>query len=107
MSTLHAEVEYVDASRDVRLGSDGIQATDCQTPGELFRRCRRTLGRCTGGVFVDRADGGVQRIGWIFERRERYDDSERTFVRQAWVIVHTAHPTRTVTVHYANLGGAP
>ena len=67
---------------------------------DLFRLCQREYGRCLGRVHrkhnVPSPTGGKIVItdchGWVFHRRERYEDARRiphgeptTFLRETWV----------------------
>lgn len=62
-------------------------------PGELFRSLRKEHGRCTGHVYRDRPDGGADKIGWVFEKRRRYQDSPETYIQHVWCVVHDKPPT--------------
>lgn len=70
--------------------------------GDLFRSCQREYGRCVSRVYVDR-DGETHPVGWVFQKRDRYEDTGDTYLREVWVTVHTAPPTRTVQYHYAEV----
>lgn len=78
------------------------------TPGEIYRESLKEHGRCTGKVYIDvKTDDDTvtvaQHIGWVFEKREKYDDSKETFLQETWVTLLTEYdprPRRT----YANLG---
>ena len=46
----------------------------------------------------------ARHIGWVFERRERYeDDPTRSYLHERWVTVHTAPDSVTRTEHFADL----
>lgn len=94
------------------LGEDEIEETGFDKPGDLFRALSgrdrlypwRAMGRCISKVYVDMPDGTARHVGWVFVKRERYeDDPKRTYLREAWVTVHEAPPTVTHTYHYAEL----
>lgn len=56
--------------------------------GDLYRRCVREYGRCTGAVYYDPVEGGwPKKIGWVFVKRVKYDDCAETFLQTAWVCV--------------------
>ena len=94
----------------------GIGDSDWYEPytddkGELFRAMQREYGGCTGKMWREvRVSAGFAafgvtvlpatqdiRCGWIFERRERYEDAEAhwpddkaTYIRETWVEVEDA-----------------
>ena len=80
---------------------------DDYTPGELYRMGLREYGRCTGRVYVDRAGGPPRAIGWVFESRQRYTDTDRPYLRGAWVIpLVEVEPATPRTMSYALDGEA-
>lgn len=110
MTALYIEVQY----RGDWWGEDPITETRYETTGDLFRALAgrgqypwETLGRCTGKVYLDGPDGAVQ-VGWVFVARNpepvNRGDEQPTGLREAWVTVHEAPPTRTTTYHYAPFG---
>ncbi len=61
---------------------------------------RREYGRCVGRVYHD-TPSGTKAIGWVFQSRVLYEGERKaTYLREVWVTVHTAPPTRTVEYHY-------
>lgn len=100
---LYVEESYVNVTKGVRYGESGlIESFD--TPGEIYRACLGEYGRCIGRMYIDRTDGGVQHVGWVFQKRVKYDDSRDTYLREVWVSVHTAPDTVTREQHFASLG---
>ncbi len=85
------------------LGSSDVYETGIETKGELYRTMMREHGRCTGKVYVDTKDGKTKHIGWVFLRRKKYDDCNKTFLAETWVTVHEKPPTVTRESHYADL----
>jgi hypothetical protein len=94
-------------------GEEPLTETVHETTGDLFRslsgrnktRPWEALGRCTGKVYVDGADGEPRQVGWVFVARNPKDPSDQSGepsgLREAWVSVHTAPPTVVTTHHYA------
>ena len=76
--------DHVNADKNYLLCEPIYTEADGQTPGEIFRACRREYGRCTGSVYVDTAEG-TKRIGWAFQKRERYQDCGETYLHETWV----------------------
>jgi hypothetical protein len=67
--------------------------------GELFKSLQKEHGRCTGKSYVDLPNGGHRQIGWVFEKRVRYQDGSDTYLQEAWVNVYTSYEER-VAVNY-------
>ena len=74
-----------------------IYETYHETRSELFRAMQKEYGHCTSKVYVNE---GVP-IGWVFESVVRYDDTDEPFLREVWITVHSAPPTKTIEYHYA------
>lgn len=55
--------------------------------GVLFRAYRAEFGRCQSSVYVDVDGGPPRRVGWYFVSRQRYEDSDESYLRGAWVVV--------------------
>lgn len=109
MSGLYVEVQY----RGDWWGEDPLTETRHETTGDLFRALSgkdsahpwETLGRCTGRVYVDDADGTARQVGWVFVARNpepvNRGDTQPTGLRESWVTVHDEPPTIVATHHYA------
>lgn len=93
--------ECIDADRGYLFHSDRRSVEDTSI-GELFRAMRREHGRCVSKVFLDRPDGSAQHIGWVFNKRERYEDTGEPYLRETWVSV-LERPDERIR-HYADLG---
>ena len=106
MSNLFIQEEVNDASQGVLFGSDGVYETFTDNITELFQSCQRYYGRCISKVFTDREDGSSKHIGWVFQKRDKYTDCDETYLRETWVTVHSAPPTKTVEYHTVDLGKA-
>lgn len=62
----------------------GTVFEDMETPGEIYRWLRGEYGRCTGRVYQDTASGVVQ-CGWMFQKRDRYEDTGAPYLLETWV----------------------
>lgn len=69
----------------------------------LYKSLTSEYGRCTSKMYIDSAAGESKAIGWVFEKRVKYDDSKETFIQQVWVSVHTATPKKSIQYAYADL----
>ena len=96
MTNFYVEENWINATKGHRTGNSDVYETFTDNRGELYRAMQREYGRCTGKVYVD--DG--QPIGWVFQKRQQYDDCQETFLLETWVTVHTMPPTKTTKCHY-------
>ena len=92
--------EFINADRGNLFHSDKRYVEDASI-GELFRTMSREHGRCISKVFVDRPDGSAQHVGWVFQKRERYEDTGEPYLRETWVSV-LERPDEIIR-HYADL----
>jgi len=57
--------------------------------GDIYRAMRTEFGRCTGKMYRDiKNDDGTWRVahvGWVFLARDKYSDTNETYLREAWV----------------------
>ena len=54
------------------------------TIGEIFKASQREHGRCVSKVYIDRQDA-IWAVGWVFVKREQYEDSKETFLHETWI----------------------
>ena len=99
---LYVQETYVDATEDCMIGESEVYETGYDESGPLFRAMRDEYGRCIGRVYVDTADR-TKAIGWIFEGRDKYQDSSETYLRHVWVTLHDGPDTVTRERHYHEL----
>lgn len=99
-SMLYAQESYVNATEGRLYGEGPVTETFTADRGELYRACQKEYGRCTGKVYID-SDEGPRAIGWVFQGRARYEDSDETYLREVWVTVHTSPPDKIIHYHYA------
>lgn len=63
--------------------------------GDIFRASQKEHGRCVSKVYVDAPEDSRPArlrqpiaIGWVFQKRERYEDSKETFIHETWVSLY-------------------
>jgi hypothetical protein len=78
---------YVNVTRGYRFGTSGWYETDYAGRGELFRELQREYGRCTSKIYIDLPSGSPLAVGWVFEKKDRYDDTKELYTREVWVEV--------------------
>lgn len=96
------EESWVDKTRGLRVGDSGIYETFTSDKGELYRSLQREYGRCISKVHID-TDNRVKSIGWVFEKKQKYDDVNEYYIQETWVTLHESQPTRTIEHHYKHL----
>lgn len=84
-------------------GESGLYETFTDDVGKLYRHCLKEYGRCTGKVYID-TDAGTKAIGWIFLKRQKYEDCNETYLLETWVTLHDSEPERTIKHHYHFIG---
>lgn len=87
---------YVNKSEGYRLGETEPYEPYTDDIGELFRELQREYGRCVGKCYVDKKDGSSQAIGWVFQKRQKYDDCNETFLSEVWVTLYKSYDKHTV-----------
>jgi hypothetical protein len=79
-----------------RLGETEWYESFTDDRGELFRSCREEYGGCTGKIHVDIAMGDgtydTRDVGWVFEKRMKYEDCDETYLRQVWCEISPVPP---------------
>jgi len=100
---LYVKESFVNKTEGYRFGESDVYESFCTTLGEVYRHGLKEYGRCVGKCYVDPPEGGPpKQIGWVFEGRQQYeDDPAKSYLREVWVEVHTAPPTKTVEYHFA------
>jgi hypothetical protein len=97
-------VTYINETKGYILDEDPPHEPFTQDRKRLFRFAQKEWGRCVSKVYVDGADGKAIPCGWVFQRREKYDDArdnrpESFYVREVWVNFHSAPVTVTRLEH--------
>lgn len=62
---------------------------ECGAITGLFRYLQREYGRCKSAIYRDNPDGTATRIGWYFEKIDRYADTNEPYTRGAWCSVRS------------------
>jgi hypothetical protein len=81
----------VDVNRHCQLGNSGIFRTPFAKVGDLYRDMQKEHGRCTGKMYVDRGGKPVW-VGWVFQKRDKYTDSKKSFLLETWVNFYATNP---------------
>ena len=100
---LFIQETFINKTRNARIGETEVYQAFTDEIGKLYRDLVREYGRCRGKVYIDRVARAPMAIGWTFEKRVKYDDSPETYLREVWVSVHSAKPTKTIEYHYVEV----
>ncbi len=52
---------------------------------------------------IDTQDGRAMAIGWVFLGKDKYQDCNKSYLREVWITLHDGPPTRTTQIHYHEL----
>jgi hypothetical protein len=90
MAKLWVTLDFVDATRDMRYDHSGLEPTDFEEEeaGKLYHALRREYGRCVSKVYMTTRTEEAVPIGWVFQKKEEYTDTNRKYLRETWVTVH-------------------
>jgi hypothetical protein len=97
---LFIQETYINRTENYRFGESDVYESGYADKGRLFKRLQSEYGRCESRVYID-TDTGTKPIGWVFVGKSKYDDSDDTYLREVWVTLHEAPPTKTIEYHYA------
>jgi len=57
-----------------------------ETVSEVYKGAQAEYGRCASKIYIDKMGGGVQHIGWVFEKRQKYQDCNKTYLQETWIV---------------------
>ena len=83
------------------LGETDVYESFAETTGELFRFLQKEYGRCTSFVYVGEKD--PKKIGWVFQKKVKYEDCEEYYTREVWITLHKAQPEKSIEYHHLEL----
>lgn len=89
---LTVRLVLVNATKGYRFCEEDPYETCHADKGSLFRAMQREFGRCASTMYVDKKDGKTLPVGWVFQKRMRYEDARTDtpndyYIREAWVEV--------------------
>jgi hypothetical protein len=76
---------WVNGSADYLIGSSEWYEPFTDNLGKLFKSLRKEYGRCVSRVYQDAPDGTADPIGWVFEKNQRYTDTQEKYLQETWV----------------------
>lgn len=84
---------FVNSDKGIQFSSSDPYEPFTQDVGKLFKALQRSHGRCTSSVYVDGKDGKTKRIGWVFQKRDRYGDTREYYLKETWITLYESPAT--------------
>ena len=91
-SNLWITETWIDTAQNVCCGESGDYETFTDDTGMLFKSLQKTYGKCISKMYVDRKDGSVIQTGWVFSKKQKYDDCNEYYIAETWVTVYKSQP---------------
>ncbi len=92
-----------DTEKGYRAGESGPYEAFTEDVKRLFRSLSKEYGRCVSRVYIDE-NGESKPIGWVFQKRKKYEDVDEYYILETWVTLHEKpdEVTRKEFFHYLN-----
>ncbi len=94
---------YENATENYIIGESGMVTPFTDDKAQLFRFLQREYGRCISKVYIDDNNNTARVVGWIFQKRTKYSDCNKTYLQQVWVTFHNSEPEHRVIYNYCFL----
>ena len=52
---------------------------------DIYKAALKEYGRCISKIYVDGKDNAVKHVGWVFQKRCKYEDCNETYLQETWV----------------------
>jgi hypothetical protein len=82
---------FVDATQNCIFGSTEFEPFEVgDERGDIYKYGQREHGRCQSKMYIEKKDGTVKEIGWVFEKRVAYEGRHsrgETYLQQVWLEV--------------------
>jgi hypothetical protein len=78
---------WVNRTQNHIVGDSGKYETRFEETNELFAFCQKEYGKCVSNMYVDHCLYGTLKIGWVFEKKMKYENCNDTYIQQTWVEV--------------------
>jgi hypothetical protein len=87
MENIYIQETWIDQKNKSIIGETDIYETFTDNKGDLFRSLQNEYGRCVSKIFVDESDGKQKQVGWVFEKKQKYDDINEFFILETWITI--------------------
>ena len=66
---------------------------------DLFTSLQREYGKCVSKMYIDTNEESKQ-IGWVFEKKVKYTDCDKTYIQETWITLHKSKPKKIIQHDY-------
>jgi hypothetical protein len=87
MENIYIQETWIDQKNKSIIGETDIYETFTDSKGKLFKALQNEYGRCISKIFVDESDGKQKQVGWVFEKKQKYDDINEFFILETWITI--------------------
>ena len=94
---------WVNQSKGYQCGDSGLYEPFTDVICKLYLALQKEHGRCVSSMYIDNPDGSSKRIGWVFEKKMKYEDCKEYYIQETWVELHEQKPDVVTTNHYIDL----
>lgn len=94
-NNLFIKETWVNESEGYCNGESGWYETFTDNVKTLFRHLQKEYGKASK-MYID-TDNGTKQIGWVFSKKQRYEDTRELYDFQAWVEISTTEPKKHCT----------
>jgi len=88
--------EWVNQTEGYMVGDSGEYEPYTNDIGALFKEFQKEYGRCISKVYIDK---GNIAIGWVFEKKTKYNDCEQYYIQHTWISLYNKK-TDVIHKHY-------
>ena len=93
---------WVNKTKGHQCGDSGLYEPFTDDIGKLFRCLQKEFGKCVSAMYIDKGNS-AQKIGWVFEKKMKYEDCKEYYIQETWVELHEQKPDVVTTNHYIDL----
>jgi len=76
----------MDANTKSVFGDTPFYIAFTDSRNDLFKACQREYGRCVSPILIE-TRYGTKVAGWVFQKKDYYEDTHEPFIRETWVEV--------------------
>lgn len=89
--------EVMEGNKLAQIYDSGVFLSIFKSQSDVYRYGLKHFGKCIGRVYV----GDGHPVGYAFEKRVKYVDSDNTYLQQTILTIHESQPVRRIEYHYA------
>ena len=101
MCNIYIQESFVNETQNCRCGETDVYETFTDNKKELFKHLQKEHGACIGKVVVNENDTKTPiQIGWVFQKKCKYEDCNEYYIQSTWVTLHESEPIKTIKYNY-------